>query len=291
MHSRTERIDNEHRTFTALGRRYTIGQHIQGSITYNPAMHERVCGDFIQLVRLLNVSCKADYWIIGGTLLGVIRNQCILPWDIDIDIAITKRGYTRLLRKLSVDESNAHTVLTFVPNMIGFKVYSEQRAVADIFIVDHIDDYNMAYSGPYVNHKSQFLMSRCFPRIRFTYNDIYPLTKRTCCGIRCNVPHNFRKLLAQNYNENVLSEVHFPLYDIHDTPLDKMYVQRLVYAVYSGLIRHSCMMMLRPMAIIARHALDEMAIFIAKMNMAQFTSFDSKDANFIRERCLLARVS
>jgi len=30
---------------------------------------------------------KADYWLEGGTLLGVIRENRLLPWDNDISIS------------------------------------------------------------------------------------------------------------------------------------------------------------------------------------------------------------
>ncbi|WP_181938141.1 MULTISPECIES: LicD family protein [unclassified Arenibacter] len=32
--------------------------------------------------------CKIDYWLEGGTLLGIIRENRLLPWDNDIDISI-----------------------------------------------------------------------------------------------------------------------------------------------------------------------------------------------------------
>jgi len=40
---------------------------------------------------------KIDYWLEGGTLLGVIRENRLLPWDNDLDISITERYYDQLI--------------------------------------------------------------------------------------------------------------------------------------------------------------------------------------------------
>ena len=33
-------------------------------------------------------SCKLDYWLEGGTLLGIIRENRLLPWDNDVDLSM-----------------------------------------------------------------------------------------------------------------------------------------------------------------------------------------------------------
>ena len=40
------------------------------------------------------------YWLEGGTLLGVVREQRLLPWDTDMDISLDKRHQWRLIRCL-----------------------------------------------------------------------------------------------------------------------------------------------------------------------------------------------
>lgn len=37
------------------------------------------------------------YWLEAGTLLGIVREQRLLPWDTDMDIAIRGEDYPRLL--------------------------------------------------------------------------------------------------------------------------------------------------------------------------------------------------
>ena len=40
------------------------------------------------------------YWLEGGTLLGIIREDRLLPWDNDMDISITEHYYDALLSSL-----------------------------------------------------------------------------------------------------------------------------------------------------------------------------------------------
>jgi len=42
-----------------------------------------------RVVDILNIH-KISYWVTDGTLLGIVREDRILPWDSDIDIAVYK---------------------------------------------------------------------------------------------------------------------------------------------------------------------------------------------------------
>jgi len=39
-----------------------------------------------------------EYWLEGGTLLGVIRENRLLPWDNDMDISIDEKYYENILK-------------------------------------------------------------------------------------------------------------------------------------------------------------------------------------------------
>ena len=48
---------------------------------------EKVDLNFYQIIKILN-KFKIKYWIDQGTLLGIVRDNQLIPWDPDIDIAI-----------------------------------------------------------------------------------------------------------------------------------------------------------------------------------------------------------
>lgn len=53
-----------------------------------------------EILYMVDDFCKAHnipYFLVGGTLLGAVRHQCIIPWDDDADIAMTRENYERFI--------------------------------------------------------------------------------------------------------------------------------------------------------------------------------------------------
>ena len=68
------------------------------------------------VIKMLNAN-KINYWICHGTLLGIIRNKKILPWDNDIDIGLIKKKVNKnklisLMKKNNFNKINK----TFLKN-------------------------------------------------------------------------------------------------------------------------------------------------------------------------------
>lgn len=114
----------------------------------------------LEMVMELDRICKKHgipYFLYGGTLLGAFRHNGFIPWDDDLDVAMMRKDYKRLLRVLP-DELPDHMALQtnktdknyflFITKLRdkrsfldegGFdKVFKERGIFIDIFPLDRL---------------------------------------------------------------------------------------------------------------------------------------------------------
>ena len=61
---------------------------------------EEIKKALIEMLRYIDEICRKnniEYSVIAGTMLGAVRHKGFIPWDDDIDIALTKDNYDKLL--------------------------------------------------------------------------------------------------------------------------------------------------------------------------------------------------
>ena len=57
----------------------------------------------IRMLHILDYLCRKheiDYWIKDGTLLGAIRHKGFVPWDDDVDTAMTREHYNKFVESV-----------------------------------------------------------------------------------------------------------------------------------------------------------------------------------------------
>lgn len=152
-------------------------------------------------VKRLLTAYKITYWADGGTMLGAVRHQGIIPWDEDADLKIldTEEDQIEKLRK-PLENYNYELMKTWFGYKIfpkdGKKVkgYKWKFPSLDLFTVSFDKDNKMIYKYP----KSQKIFGKCWA----TYKNIFPLKKEKFGSFYINVPKKPEIYLAQCYGSD-----------------------------------------------------------------------------------------
>jgi len=179
----------------------------------NVLTEPHIIKELYKMMKLFHDTCSkynVTYWIDGGTLLGAVRHNGIIPWDDDIDVCIFKDDVPKL--KLIKKELNLLNY-DIVPFWGGFKMfpingkninvhnknwswktleikedYNYKYPFLDIFIANlkneavHFDNGNVRKTWPQYYHKKRDLVPFKFYRfgnmLLYGPNDPIPYLNR-----------------------------------------------------------------------------------------------------------------
>ncbi len=107
----------------------------------------------LSILEEIDRICKAhriEYWLDGGTLLGAVRHGGFIPWDDDIDIAMTAVNLQRFI-EAAPKELPPHLVLQTPGNGTTKEPVTKVRDVNSLYI-ERSDDFAADYNkGIYVD--------------------------------------------------------------------------------------------------------------------------------------------
>lgn len=140
------------------------------------------------------------YFLEGGTLLGVVRDKKLLPWDHDIDFSINLdsldaimklkwhllfKGYIFSIRRSKITKKPFKkgdiTIIKLKPLTqyflaLFFKKYHEKMVIVDLFIKRDYEDYsywqamNSIMRAPNQHYKSHEVMKYDDKKVKLPYN-------------------------------------------------------------------------------------------------------------------------
>lgn len=92
------------------------------------------------LLIILDRICKKynlTYWLDFGTLLGAQRHKGFIPWDDEMDVAMLREDYNKLLSILKIELNDNNFDILALDGRIGFGYKHSQTGIwCDIFPVD-----------------------------------------------------------------------------------------------------------------------------------------------------------
>lgn len=163
-----------------------------------------------QIVTLLNEN-KIPFWVDCGTLLGVYRYGGIIPWDLDLDIAILEPDYENVKRVLSKLDKKKFLVQDWSNRLVPktyLRVYI--RKTKEFIDIYHfaIDKEKKLIRFILSNESSSFLPKWWKIRegrfkIDTPFDHVFPLKLGDFDGLEVPVPNQTQKYLQSRYGDDL----------------------------------------------------------------------------------------
>ena len=146
--------------------------------------------------ELLNICNKhnIEYWANGGTLLGCIRHQDIIPWDDDIDICMTTESINKLKQAIS-DDSLTRKNLKIAYNDFIYRF--EKNDGSGIYI----DIFEMEKNGDNYDFNLKFNRDRFKSTGKISIKELYPLKNSKFGNLIVKIPNSSNPILSRSFED------------------------------------------------------------------------------------------
>ena len=105
----------------------------------------------VEILKYFDSVCKANnirYWLNGGSCIGAIRHKGFIPWDDDIDVAMLREDYDRLVSVFS--ETDDYVLQTYKNDSHYVCTYAKVRD-KKTWILESVHTSKYRYCGAFID--------------------------------------------------------------------------------------------------------------------------------------------
>ena len=200
-------------------------------------LHHALLYGMLNFIQAALEAAKVNFWLEGGSLLGCMRDKCIIPHDDDIDLAVESRDYTKALNALRAMcnagcflktetsdgkiteykvhfESLPHMLKVFIPGL-----WAENKEKGEIIGTPTIDvfSYTRANDVLKLTHIAQ---RKQFPNCYYKKSELYPLIKRQFGEMQFYTPNEPMGYLNRYYGNDCMFVIKKDKRDVNN-PMNK----------------------------------------------------------------------
>lgn len=147
----------------------------------------------VEMLKLIDDICQKyqlEYFAIGGTALGAIRHKGMIPWDDDIDIALPREDYNKLLKILEKELPEGYHVQHFSTEPKTPFYFTKIRKDNTLFVEHYLKNYPI-HQGVFIDifpfdhvPENEIIKKVHYHFCRFWYQLFLAKSLKTVCSSR-----------------------------------------------------------------------------------------------------------
>lgn len=107
-------------------------------------VHQELLDEFDRICK----KNKLTYFLIGGTYIGALRHNGFIPWDDDVDVAMPRKDYEKLIEVSNKDLNKKYYLDCFEKNndyFFPFAKLKKNNTIFDEEVMHHLNNHKGIY--------------------------------------------------------------------------------------------------------------------------------------------------